>query len=68
MWRDGSTAQTRFTAKKNNKRQRKAHRGMFALSALEAEPARYFSSGVTANPELLLPKKYMNADEVRRGL
>jgi hypothetical protein len=57
MWRDESTAQTRFTAKKNNKKQRKAQPGMFALSVLGAEPARYFSSGVTANPELLLPKK-----------
>jgi hypothetical protein len=57
MWRDGSTAQTRFTAKKNKKRQRKAHPGMFALSAVGAEAAQRFSSGVTANPEIFLPKK-----------
>jgi hypothetical protein len=57
MWRDGSTAQTQFTAKRNNKRQRKFHPGMFALSAFGAEPARRFSSGLMANAELLLPKK-----------
>src|SRR4029077_4904299 len=33
------------------------HRGMFALSAFGAEPARPFSSALTANPELLLRKK-----------
>src|SRR6267154_3426936 len=57
MWRDGSTAQTQFTAKRNNKRQRNSHRGMFGLSAFGAEPARRFSSGLMANPELLLSRK-----------
>jgi hypothetical protein len=67
MWRDESTAQTRFTAKKNSKKQRKAQPGMFALSVLGAEPARYFSSGVTAILSSFSRRKYMNADEDRRG-
>src|SRR5260370_32509767 len=56
MWRDGSTAQTELTAKRNNMRQRKGHSAMFGHSAFVAESARGFSSGLTANPVLLLPK------------
>jgi hypothetical protein len=55
MWRDGSTAQTEFTEKSNAKRERKCHRGMFDLSAFGAEAARHFLSGLTPNPEFLLP-------------
>src|SRR5258708_348380 len=55
-WLFGSTAQTEFTAERNNKRQRKCHRGMFDLSAFGAESARHFLSGLTPNPVLLLPK------------
>src|SRR6266850_295453 len=58
MWRVGSTAQPELTAKKNKKRERRYQRGMFNLSAFEAEPARRFWSGLTANPEFLPPKKH----------
>jgi hypothetical protein len=54
IWRLGSTAQTNFTAKKNNKRHRKCLSGLFDLSAFRAESARRLSSGFTANTELLV--------------
>jgi len=55
MWRDGSTAQTELTATRNNKRPRKCHWGIFDPFALGAKLALRFSSGLTANAELLLP-------------
>jgi hypothetical protein len=55
MWRVGSTAETVLTAKKNNKMESKYQCRTFNLSALEAEFARRLSSGLKANPELLLP-------------
>jgi hypothetical protein len=57
MWRERSTAQTESTAHRNNKGQRKYRCAVFNISAFETESARRFSSGLMANPELLLAKK-----------
>jgi hypothetical protein len=59
MWRERSTAQTDFTAHRNNKGQRKYLCAVFNISAVETESARRFSSGLMANPELLLAKKHV---------
>jgi hypothetical protein len=59
MRRERSTAQTDFTAHRNNKGQRKYLCAVFNISAVETESARRFSSGLMANPELLLAKKHV---------
>ena len=58
-WRERSTAQTDFTAHRNNKGQRKYLCAVFNISAFETESARRFSSGLMANPEFLLAKKHV---------
>jgi hypothetical protein len=53
MWRDGSTAQAEFAAKKHNKKQTENDGGIFNFFVLVTQFARGSWRWFTSNPEIL---------------